>query len=117
MRKNNKLFIIWGVVVVVVIALLTTLGFIMKGKLSDYVKLEDKLETSVKKYVDAKFLYPTGSDTIKITSSELIANDYLDELKFEDDICEGYVIVSYNGVYNYDTYIKCNNYKTTGYKK
>lgn len=117
MKKNNVLFVIWGIVVIAVIALLTFLGFMLKNRNGDYKNLEDKLETNVKKYVDAMFLYPNAGEEVKITSKDLIENDYLDELKFEDDVCEGYTIVTYNGVYKYKTYIKCNNYKTKGFEK
>jgi len=117
MKKNNKIFIVWGLIIGVIISILTILGFMMKSEFNSYNKLEEKLVSSAKKYVDAKFLYPTGSDTVKVTSTEMIDNDYLDILIYEDDICEGYVIVSFDGVYNYDGYIKCDNYKTSGYEK
>ncbi|MBE6154328.1 MAG: hypothetical protein E7163_01965 [Firmicutes bacterium] len=115
MKKNNALLICWGFIVVVLVGLLAFLGFVLKSKNSDYVKLENKLLDSTKKYVDAKFLYPEDGKKTKITSEELIESDYLDALVFEDDKCTGYVEVTKSGVYKYDVYIKCNNYKTKGY--
>lgn len=116
MKKNNTVFVVWGIIVVVLIALLTFLGFVLKNRNKDYIELEDKLLDKAKQYVDNKFLYPEKKgDTVKITSAELIENEYLTDLKFEEDTCEGYVIVSYDGVYKYKAYIKCDNYKTKGY--
>lgn len=116
MKKTKVLFIIWGVLVVGIIILLTTLGFMLNSKNKNYLELEDKLLSNAKKFVDNRFLYPEEGKTTKVTSDMLIENEYLDELKFEDDTCTGYVIVSFNGVYQYKAYIKCNHYQTKGYE-
>ncbi len=115
MKKTNILFIIWGILVIIVIGLLTALGFMIKNQNKDYEKLEDKLLDSTKKYVDTNFLYPEGNDTLKVTSSELIEKNFLDELKVNNDKCTGYVKVYNDGVYQYKVYIKCSNYTTKGY--
>ncbi len=117
MKKTKVLFILWGVIVIIVIGLLTTLGFMLKSQNKDYVKLENKLLDSTKKYVDTHFLYPEGKDVLKVTSSELIKNEFLDELKFNNDTCTGYVNVYNDTVYKYDVFIKCSNYTTKGYQK
>ena len=115
--KNNKLFIAWGVLVVILIVLLTVLGFMLKHKSGDYQDLENKLVDSAKKYVDIQFLYPEEGQETKVLSSTLIENQYLDELKTNKDTCNGYVIVTFHNVYKYQAYIKCNQYKTNGYQK
>ena len=51
--KNRKLFIIWGILVVGIVGLLTTLGFMLKAQDANYVKLENKILDSAKKYIDA----------------------------------------------------------------
>lgn len=117
MKKVNVLFIIWGIIVVFIIALLTTLGFLFKSKSSVYEKLEDKLVDSAKKYVDTRFLYPSEKEDLKVTSKELIESELLDELRVNDEICNGYVIVTYDSVFHYKAYIQCKNYTTKGYKK
>lgn len=116
MKKTRNLFIVWTIIVVIIIVLLTTLGLMLKNQNKDYEKLEKKLLDSAKKYVDNQFLYPEGNEKLKVTSSELIQNQFLDELKFNDDVCQGYVIVSKDGVYQYKGYIKCKNYTTRGYQ-
>ncbi len=117
MKKTNGLFIIWGILVVTLVILLTIIGFILKKTDKTYSKLEEKLVEVAEKYVDAKFLYPSDGFTTKVLASDLIKDDYLDELKIDNDTCDGYVIVSKEMVYKYKAYIKCNKYTTKGYEK
>ncbi len=119
--KNYKLFIVWGVIVIIVIGLLTTLGFMLKKTQSEYDDVEKKLVNSASGYVEYKFLYSTidKNGSIKITSKELMENGFLTEedLVKNDDKCVGYVVVSKKNVYNYKSYIKCGEYTTSGYSK
>lgn len=116
MKKTKVLFTIWGILVIAIIAIFTTLGFMLNNKNKNYVEVEDKLLASAKKYVDNRFLYPEKGKTITVTSDILIENEYLDELKYSDDSCKGYVVVSFDGVYKYKSYIKCGHYQTNGYE-
>lgn len=116
MKKTNKYFIIWGIIVVALVALLTAIGFLYKDNTKVYKELEKTMVEAEKKYVDAKFLYPQDGVTLKTTSEELISEKYLENLKVEDEECTGYVEVYKDGtVYKYNAYIKCDNYKTKDY--
>lgn len=117
MKKNKKLFVIWGILVVALIILLTVIGILLKMQKKDYKTLEDKLRDSAIKYVDNQFLYPDEGDLLRITSDILIEHEFLDELKVNDDICVGYVEIYKEGVYQYKAYLKCNDYKTNGYQE
>lgn len=118
MEKMQKYSIIWGIMVVIIVALLTLLGFMYKDKTKVYKDLEKKLVEAEKKYVDAKFLYPQSGETLKTSHEELINERYLDNLKLEDKECSGYVEVYLDGtVYNYKGYVKCDNYETKGYEE
>lgn len=114
--KNKKLFVVWGVLVVLIVGGLTTLGFLIEARDENYVQVEEKLLDSAKKYVDGKFLYPTDGEVLKVTKEEMIENGFLDELKYEDDTCTGYVTIKLDGVYKYKAYIKCSKYTTKGYE-
>lgn len=116
MKKTKILFIVWGIIVLAVVILLTILGFMLKDKNGNYIEIEDKLLSSAKQFVDNRFLYPEEGKTTKVTSDVLIENEYLNELKYKDDACTGYVIVSFDGVYKYNAYIKCSHYQTKGYE-
>lgn len=117
MKKINGLFIVWGILVVALIAILTVIGFMLKKNDNTYAELEKKLVEVAEKYVDANFLYPDEGFTTKVLASDLKKAEYLDELTINDDICDGYVIVSKEMVYKYKAYIKCNKYITKGYEK
>lgn len=78
-----------------------------------YAKMEEEIAEASKAYFlansnDAKSDY--------VTLESLVNNDYIDRDKIiHDDVtCQGYV--DYLKVANrYTTYLKCNNYQTTGY--
>ncbi|MDE5538997.1 MAG: hypothetical protein K2J20_00750 [Bacilli bacterium] len=118
MDRTNKLFMIWGIIVVAIVALLTVLGFSLKKTEKIYSVLEKELVEKAEKYVDVKALYPKDDGfTTKVTLKELKENEYIEELKIDDDVCDGYVIVSKDMVFKYKAYIKCNKYTTNGYEE
>ena len=117
MRKTKILFVIWAVIVVIVIGLLTTLGFMLRGVNKEYRSLEEKLQMSAEKYTSDNFMYPDQGGSLKITSEELIEKNYLDELKKDKDVCQGYVEVTTDKFVKYKAFIKCDKYTTEGYKK
>lgn len=118
MDKMGKLGVVWGIVLVLIVVLLTTFGFIYKNKTSIYKNLEEKLVEAEKKYVDAKFLYPKDDEFLKTDTEILVKEEYIKNLKIKDEECTGYVEVFKNDtVYDYKAYIKCDNYETKGYEK
>ena len=119
MKKSNALFVVWGVIVIVLIGLLTTMGFILKDKNEKYEVVEKRLKEAASSYADHNFLYPKDGEKLKILTKDLIDSDFLkqDELKVDKDVCTGYIILQKDMVYEYDVFIKCNNYTTKGYKK
>lgn len=119
MKKNNFLFVIWGVIVIILIGLLTTMGFMLKSKNEKYEKVEKRLKEATSSYVDHNFLYPENDEKLKIFSKDLLDNGFLkyEELKVDKDVCTGYVVLKKDMVYEYEAYIKCNNYTSKGYQK
>lgn len=118
MKQMKKFSVIWGSFLVILILILTVFGFVYKSKASEYKKLEIQLIDATKKYVDAKFLYPEEKEQLKVTFGELKENQYIEELKKENDNCDGYVIVQHNGtVFEYHGYVKCPKYITKGYQE
>ncbi len=49
MKKMQRMSIIWGCFLVLLVALLTGFGFLYKSKSSDYKKLEEELVNRAKK--------------------------------------------------------------------
>lgn len=116
MRRTKILFAIWAIIVLIIIGLLTTLGFILKDISDDYQVLETELEKAAKEYA-YKFALLSESDTIIVTSEELIELGYLEPLKRDDDVCSGYAIIHVDDNYQYDVYITCDKYTTRGYQE
>ncbi len=116
LKQMRKISFIWGFFLVSLVVILTVFCVIYKYKSNDYKKLEENLVEASKKYVDAKFLYPEGSNQLRVSFSEMKEYGVITDLKKEDQECDGYVIVSHNGtVFDYDGYVKCPNYETKGY--
>lgn len=114
MKKTKILFAIWAIIVVIVIGLLTALGFILNNRYEKYKVLEDKLLESAKEYAHKELLLEEAREVV-VTSDELIEEEYLDNLDVEDDVCEGYVVIINEDPYQYEAYISCEYYKTSGY--
>lgn len=117
-KSMERLSVVWGGFLVVLVVLLTAFGFLYKNKSSEYKKLEERLVDTAKKYVDAKFLYPDENKSVKINYSEMKDAGFGEELKKDNDVCDGYVLVQSNGtVFTYKGYVSCPNYTTKDYEK
>lgn len=115
-KQMNRISVIWGVFLVIIVVILTVFGFVYKSKTSEYKKLEEELVNAAEKYVETKFLYPEEKQTVKVTFDELKDNQILKELKKDDESCDGYVTLTYDGhVYKYKGYVKCPKYTTKDY--
>ncbi len=115
MKKTKILFIIWAIIVLILICLLTALGFILENKYEKYRVLEDKLVNSAKEYAHSEILLDEGEVTV--TTEELIELEYLDSLEVDDDVCQGYVVITNNGTYEYTPYITCKDYTTRNFSE
>ena len=82
-----------------------------------YFDLEKTLISKTKSYYESEHSYPAKGQSVKVTFDELKNANLIEELKVNDDTCEGYVKVENNGVIEYKAYIKCNNYTTKDYDK
>ena len=80
-----------------------------------YVKMENNLVKTAKKYLGLyPGFYPKDENDVILTSKLLKSKGYDTNLSKN---CKGYVIIKKkSSFYNYEPYIKCDNYKTSGYK-
>lgn len=115
MKKTKILFVIWAIIVVIIIALLTVLGFILDNRYEKYRTLEEKLKMSAREYALDHILLEEDDGEYIVTSSELIEAGYLDNLEIDDNVCTGYVVIRNDGVYQYEAYISCKQYTTKNY--
>lgn len=117
MKEMRKLTIVWGLVILIIFAGLTTFALLWKDKNRKYKDLEKELAGKVQGYYETKYEYPKGMEVITITKQDLINDQVIENLKIDNDECDGYVDVSNNTVIEYTAYIKCPNYTTKGYNK
>ena len=77
---------------------------------------EKELVEITKMYVEGSTWYPTQGERIKIRIEELLENNLVEEVKVKDDFCDGHIEIINNGIIEYKTYLKCQNYETHGYE-
>ena len=102
---NNKIIVLWGFIIFGLVISIYILG-ISKSDEVKYNELKESLKLSIDNYLSDNNLWP--SNTITISSEELIENNYLNELSYEGSKCSADVIVTNNGKkYNYEYDITC----------
>jgi hypothetical protein len=111
----RKLMIPWIFIMIMLVGGLTFIGFYQASRYGAYRDLERRLENAARSYL-GQFPDRHPNTSKVITSNYLMNEDFLDNLKIEDNQCTGYVIVTRRGrFYNYGAYIKCDNYTTRGF--
>lgn len=117
MKELRRISIIWGLLLLIIFGALTFFALKWKAKTDPYFDLEKTLISKTKSYYESEHSYPAKGQSVKVTFDELKNANLIEELKVNDDNCEGYVKVENNGVIEYKAYIKCNNYTTKDYDK
>ncbi len=91
-----------------------------KKPIVSYPSLVEKMENATKKYIEKYYENKLGVDTLYIRVSQLKSEGLLDNLKDTDgNDCSGYVAVYLDSEekIEYDGYLKCKKYKSTGYEE
>ena len=117
MKELRRISIIWGLLLLAIFVTLTFFALKWKSKNEPYFNQEKILVSKTKSYYEINHSYPNKGDYVIITFEELKNNQMLDELKVNEDTCDGYVKVENNNVIEYTAYIKCNNYTSKDYEK
>ncbi len=119
MNKTKMLFGVWAFIVIVLIGLLTLIGYMLKNNKEEYIEIEEELREAAQKYVLDNGDYPDLGNELKLTSKDLYEAAYLDrdDLENNGDSCDGYVIVYTDNIVKYKAYIKCKNYMSKGYQE
>ena len=111
----KKIMIVWAVVAIILVGVLTYIGFNIKDNNKPYKSLEKELERKASALIGEK---PGLLNSLnKLTVEDFNNNGYPVEMTVNGDKCDGYVTLSKNiSIYEYNAYIKCNNYTTNGYQ-
>ncbi len=112
----KKTMIIWGIIAVILVGGLTIVGIKITKHDKPYKELEYNLKRQAESLIGE---YPSLINTMnKITIEDFTNNNYKIDLKVNNEVCDGYVMVEKRGnFYNYIPYIKCSNYQTKGFDK
>ena len=118
MNEMKKLSVVWGILLILIFGMLTTFGVLYTKKIRPYKDMENMLADLTKKYVEIEFSYPQNGEELIITLEQLKEKSLLEELKHNDEVCDGYATIKKSkGVYEYKGYVKCSDYKTKGYQE
>lgn len=117
MKELRRISIIWGVLLLAIFVTLTFFALKWKSQNEPYFNLEKLIVSKTKSYYEMNHTYPNKGEYVIITFDELKANEILDELKVNDENCDGYVKVENKNVIEYTGYIKCSNYTSKDYEK
>ena len=111
----KKITIVWTLLLIMIVACLTFIGFRVKDTQISNV-MEEVITKSCEKYLNLYVsLYPKLGSEVKITVDELINAGYNPNL---NDGCTGYVVVKNNNMgFKFYPYVKCPDYITEGYEQ
>ena len=117
MKELKKISIIWGLLLFIIFAALTFFALQWKAKTAPFFELEKTLVSKTKSYYETENSYPIKGESKIITFEALKNANMMEELKVNNENCEGYVRVENTGVIEYKAYIKCEGYTTKDYDK
>ena len=117
MKELRRISIVWGLLLFIIFAALTFFALQWKAKTSPYLDLEKTMVSKTKSYYEMDHSYPQKGQSVIITFEDLKNANMMEELKVNDDTCEGYVKVENTGVIEYKAYIKCKSYTSKDYDK
>lgn len=117
MKELRIISIIWGLLLFVIFAALTFFALKWKAKTSPYFDLEKTMVSKTKSYYEMEHAYPSKGQSVIITFEDLNNANMMEELKVNDDNCEGFIKVENAGVIEYKAFIKCEGYTTKDYDK
>ena len=117
LKRMKVISIIWGMFLVTLFIIVTIFAFKFKSNSKKYLELGNYFSSKAQEYIEDKNTYPEKNENVKVSKSDLIDNNYLEELEVDGDICEGFVIVSFKESYEYKAYLKCDKYKSAKYEK
>lgn len=116
--KNVRYIIcVWGVIVVVILALI--IGSSSNAKfLEQYAVMEEELNASALDYVNTKKLYPTMDNKLILDMEVFRDYNYLYDDYVVDDNCTGFSVIymeESTEKYIINSYLNCDHYTTEGY--
>ena len=114
MKKTVIAMILFSLIMV---GTLTFVGFKFQDSIKEYRNLEGDIEESGQFYVELKDLKLKVGETYRVNLKTLLEEKMLKTLEVGEDLCDGYLIIKKNiSDYDYNAYIKCEEYTTVDYE-
>ena len=108
---SKKMYFIWGLFIVVLVACFLFMGFKTDKTYKGYYSLESNLEEAASMYFTQNPFSLEEGESMKVDINDL--SDYVDSVEVKGDKCSGYVLITKkDGKNTYKTYLTCENYKT-----
>ena len=103
---NKRIFIVWGLLIALLVLGIGYIGITKKEEIK-YISLKNEVKKATKEYINDNNIkvYP-----FKITTEKLEEKDYLKELKINNKVCAGDIVVNKKIIfYSYDIKFTCVN--------
>lgn len=115
---KTRVIIAWIFLVGGLTSVLLLIGYNLEKENRSFYTLEADIKESASAYLDIYDIKLDVGDEVKIEIKKLIEDELIDKEKFEEDECDGFIIVK-KSITNVDIkpYIKCKNYKSLDYDK
>lgn len=92
------------------------MGYSIANKNKVYSEKEQEMERVVAKYLGQYIEEYPSRGSKKIIMDDIINKGYNIDMNVGNESCKGYVIVEKVSIaYEYDAFMKCDNYMTNGY--
>ncbi len=107
---NNKVMIVWGVLVLAVFLLCSFFAIKFK-KNEEYYNAEKTVKTAAHEYLTEHDNLPNKNEIAELKIDDLIDNNYIEEVYVNGNKCDGNISVT-KGIftYKYDMEFICGNY-------
>lgn len=112
----KKMIIVWIFLAFCLFGSLFFIGISINNEYKPYRALEADMKESASIYIIMNEIKVKTGDKIRIKANDLIKSKTINSMSVEDDECTGYVIAKKSlDDYEYESFIKCNNYTTPDY--
>lgn len=118
LSKEIKIIVIVWIIIFVVVLFLILFCNSNKKVVMKHEVIEDSVNSAALEYAEARNLYPTEDQKLRLNIETLIESGNLTRKDINDDSCLGYALVYYdveNEKYEVKSYLSCKKYITDGY--
>lgn len=115
MKKTVILMVVFSFIMV---GTLTYIGIRYEESVKEYNALESDIEEGAQIYLELNEIELSVGENYKIKAETLLNENYIETMSIDDEECIGYANIKRNLTdYEYQAYIKCEDYTTVDYQE